>query len=549
MVDADHQRPRVLLTLLGLGHQPSEYRSGTTSAKSPFASIALVKLLPDGERPSRIIVLVTKEARDAHLDPFQAALEEAGLPKAEPKDLTDPQDVDRSMDEIVGAVPARCRLRLDLTHAFRHLVLLLQPAAHVLVDTRDVWIDGVHYGLQNGEMLELTPLYVLPAWYAGVRELQRTGSVAALIELIEDKEVARILTNLDLAWRAGLPLEVGRWADGVKLIRRPFGRALAVPYLAGLRDQILADLAPIAAGGAAGESWKSKVKFDSDEERRQLELVVRWRARGLPAQAVGLAREWLVSKAVAPGEAWLDKDARRRAEGRMNSLPHRVSLGTVTDPKAAELASLWVDLRDKLRNYVQHAGMRPGDQLDELRQSNVLDRLGAWLGQTLPFGDPGSGTCLVTPVGMNPGNVFTAVVKLRELGIELRSVLVVGSADTLPLIDGALRAAGFEGQRQDWAIPDPYTGYPWIVSQQRQLLQRGGPEDLVERRRFLADHREVLVNLAGGTTLLGIAAEALRELAGTLGLATRRLAVSDRRAPAEQKAAPFVVGELCWVDA
>ena len=60
---------------------------------------------------------------------------------------------------------------------------------------------------------------------------------------------------------------------------------------------------------------------------------------------------------------------------------------------------------------------------------------------------------------------------------------------------------------------------------------------------------EVLVNVTGGTTLMGLAAEALANAARDLARpAVRRFGPADRRPPAEPDADPYRVGEPFWLD-
>ena len=57
------------------------------------------------------------------------------------------------------------------------------------------------------------------------------------------------------------------------------------------------------------------------------------------------------------------------------------------------------------------------------------------------------------------------------------------------------------------------------------------------------------MNVTGGTTLMGLAAEELAATARSLACPVRRFGLIDRRTPERQIAEPYRIGEPFWFDA
>ena len=82
----------------------------------------------------------------------------------------------------------------------------------------------------------------------------------------------------------------------------------------------------------------------------------------------------------------------------------------------------------------------------------------------------------------------------------------------------------------------------------------GGGSDAIRRltrtaRRHFIGVTEVLVNVTGGTTLMGLAAEELAAAARSLACAVSRFGLIDRRPPARQDTDPYQAGEPFWLNA
>ena len=101
----------------------------------------------------------------------------------------------------------------------------------------------------------------------------------------------------------------------------------------------------------------------------------------------------------------------------------------------------------------------------------------------------------------------------------------------------AAARAGYTGAIEPLRFEDPHGGL-------------GEIESLVKAaRHHLIGADKVLVNVTGGTTLMGLAAERLANAARDLACPTvRRFGLVDRRPPTEQDAEPYRVGEPFWLD-
>ena len=146
---------------------------------------------------------------------------------------------------------------------------------------------------------------------------------------------------------------------------------------------------------------------------------------------------------------------------------------------------------------------------------------------------------LVSPIGKRPGVLFSAVRACRaNRGDNPALCLVICSRETEGLIEEALKKAGFEGDFEALAMEDAFGGGQDEI---RQIA--------VDARRHFIGAGEVLVNVTGGTTLMGLAAERLANEARSLACpVVRRFGLIDRRPPREQENDPYQAGEPFWLD-
>ena len=559
----------LLLTVLGTNPQETRYALGNGEIDATLAPIALIHLLPETERPKRVLALCTPEAKQ-HSWP----LLEQGLDGTCPVESVEvsaggtQEDVNSYLAQVSGAVEGRVDLTVDITHGYRHFSFLTYIAVLYLAALREVRVRGAYYALLRGGLspfLDLRPLLNLPRWLHALEVLRDTGSTLPMARSLESgpgnesaRQVARDLAQLSDASLSGLPLELGREAFGIrrhslKPLKKLLVRDHQLPLAAELVGRLEDILEPVAlAEPASGQGWKRQILLSKGELERQARIIDGLLLRSSFATALGLMNEWTVSWIAwrcNDADCWLDyATVRRRAAallGAVEAVGKAPDLVHVLSDEQRSLGKFWGQLLE-LRNAFHHHGMRP-QALVGNRQVDEKLRLVQefWEGTlrlcpefSLALGELPGGRVLVSPVGLRPGVLFSAFQACRrEGGIgELAMCLVICSRETEGMIAEASQRAGYMGEVKSLILEDPYGGRPEI----ERLVK--------EARRCFVGAGDVLVNVTGGTTLMGLSAEALAVAARKLACPVRRFGLIDRRPPDQQKADPYQAGEPFWLD-
>ena len=586
--DVEH----ILLTGLGTNAFSKTYTLNGKSKDADLTPLALVQLLDESQRPKQVVAMVTTGARTTTWDPFCEGIRNAlGLepvPIAIPNGSTN--DEIRQILELVAAkVPEGAELTLDVTQGFRHFPFIFYTLVLYLTSLRDVTIRGAYYGMVDipGDpkpIVNLQPLLALPEWFHVVRMFRDQGTTLPMARLLKPlleplatalnqeaenlpkpdgrpsseaiklraqarqvKNVPALLEKHAFAYESALPLELGKSSQELmapieQLAARDFdGR----PPLAGELTAAITGTAERSAFATAPSSkgkWKNNVRLDKAELRRQVDMIDLYLARGQLPLAVGLMREWVVSWCILQSggstEAgrWLDRTVRLRHERRLGALGAfaRATSATSLTEDQKEFGAFWNQLADSLRNSLHHHAMRE-DPLDEAPK--VLQDVQCFWDKlksdviSLPLLGGGSGKLLISPQGSKPGVLFSA---LRVAGPD--SCLVICSAASANSVDEATRHAAFEGSCEQIRLDDPQGGFGEFNSA------------VAQARDWLLGADEVVANMTGGTTLMGLVVQRLVEEAQKLDRPVRRFALVDRRASSEQDSDPFVKGEHHWLD-
>ncbi|KKZ10633.1 MAG: hypothetical protein TH68_10120 [Candidatus Synechococcus spongiarum 142] len=219
-------------------------------------------------------------------------------------------------------------------------------------------------------------------------------------------------------------------------------------------------------------------------------------------------------------------------------------LPRLPDKRFHELGCYWEALSD-LRNGYAHHGMRPQHLVDDPKSKKQIKTIRTYWKETLRHCPPFSfslvqehGRVLVSPIGMAAGTLFSALRVLQASdGKPLVRSLVICSEQTKGKIAEAMEHAGYGMDKvETLCLENPYGG--------SSEIKRLGKES----RRFFIDATEVLVNVTGGTTLMGLTAQALAKTARSLARPVRRFGLIDQRNPDQQKADPYRMGEVFWID-
>ena len=486
---------------------------------------------------------------------------------------------------MAAKVPEGAELTLDVTQGFRHFPFIFYTLVLYLTSLRDVTIRGAYYGMVDipeapKPIVDLQPLLALPEWFHVVRMFRDQGTTLPMARLLKPlleplattlnqeaenlpkpdgrpsseaiklraqarqvKNVPALLEKHAFAYESALPLELGKISQELiapieQLAARDFdGR----PPLAGELTAAITGTAERSAFAKAPSSkgkWKNNVCLDKAELARQVGMIDLYLERGQLPLAVGLMREWVVSWCILQSGGstgagrWLDRTVRSRHERRLGALGAFARATTSLTKAQKEFGAFWNDLADS-RNSLHHHAMRE-DLLDKAKALQGVQCFWNKLKSdkiSLPLLGGGGGKLLISPQGSKPGVLFSAL-RVAEPG----SCLVICSDASANSIDEATRHAAFEGPRKPIRLDDPQGGFGEFNSA------------VAQARDWLLEADEVVANMTGGTTLMGLIVQRLAEEAQRLDRPLRRFALIDRRPPADQNDNPFVESECHWLD-
>jgi CRISPR-associated DxTHG motif protein len=560
-----------LLTVLGISPRKTCYVFGAQQTEAQLAPLALIELLPETERPHCVVALCTPEAKRESLPLLVDVLHGQCEVKAVDVPGGDSQeDVKAYIARVVNAIPPdpETQITVDVTHGYRHFSFLTYMAVLYLIALRGVRLRGAYYGLLRSDnpspFLDLRPLLNLPRWFHSLEVLRETGSALPMAVALDDGQqnssahsIACELRWISEGYLSGLPLELGRHAgqfcsQKLKPLRKILDGDHHLPLAAELVERLKEALDPFALNETAvGKTWKTEVPLSEQELERQGRVIDDLFRRESISTSLGLLNEWTVSWVawrLDRTDGWLDFHRVRRSAasllGAMASAESDRDLREILTEEQRKLGKFWHGLCE-LRNAYHHHGMRNqvlvgnrniSEKLKEVRNfwETVLHSCPDF---SFAFGTSPGGRVLVSPMGKRPGVLFSALhaCRTRRKG-EPVSCLVICSQETEGSIAGALECAGYEGAIEILCLEDPFGGRSEI----ERIVKMARP------RLLCAD--EVFVNVTGGTTLMGLVAEALADAARKLARPVRRFGLIDRRSPVDQAMDPFQTGEPFWLD-
>jgi hypothetical protein len=554
------------------------------TAQEPLAPLALLRLLPENIRPNCVLALCTQGAKDTTWPTFSSGVQRILNVEAQRLDVPDGKTADEIRQIVETAAeqfPEGTELTLDVTQGLRHFPFVAYALALYLTSLRGIRLRGAYYGMLEGftrdsqeprPIVDLRTLLELPEWFHAVRVFRERGSTGPLAGLMRgrlgessrDAEVDAVVTSLEktsFAYEAGLPVELAYAAEQVVAAFAkglPTTATTQIP-LANQVSQLMTDSCHVFRSKAVVQEmldekhdvkWKSRIAVDDDELERQAKLIDLYLSRSQLPLALGLMREWVVSYVLLrcnQGEKWLDNKLRGGtrlvAERRLGALktfqqnkPDRDASGVVLDKEQKSWALFWQRLTD-IRNELHHHGMQP--KVVDFNSTNLQQVKEFWsklknLQLTVPEFGGGHGRLLITALGTTPGVLYSA---LRNASDVVRC-LIICTEQSQPSISEATKQAGFQGECKALVISDPHGGY--TEDEQRRFR--------AEASRWLLESDEILVNLTGGTTLMGMAVQHLMDRGRDLNRPCIRFVLIDRRPPEQQRVDPYVKGEVRWLD-
>lgn len=586
--DEEYPRKHLLLTVLGKSPRVARYGLGEHAVEAQLAPAALFELLPPTQRPDRLLALCTTRARKESWPLLERVLRDrCELEVVDVPDGETQADVGDYLLRVANVVPNDVDLTVDVTHGYRHFSFLTYVAVLYLSALRGIQVRGAYYGLLRppgpsqphkvaqpsaartvapatlSPFLDLRPLLELPRWLHAIETLRETGSAIPLADLLRagpesqsTRSVSSELSTFSEAYLSGLPLELGREAGRLlqnlkplrKLLRDDHGLPLAGELVERIKDMI----APVALQQPSRNPWKRKIALSSDELKRQARVIDDLLQRGNVATALGLMNEWTASWAAWRRDRngnWLDHTSVRRSAGNLLGAIAAVAgnpelRGLLTDDQRA-LGDFWRELCD-LRNAYAHHGMRPQVVVGDSKIAGQLKRVRRFWKATLrgcpdhslSLGASPVGRVLVSPVGQRPGVLFSALRTCLTSGETKGPVtcLAICSRETENFIPEAVSRAGHTGRIEALCLDDPHAGTAEI------------PGLASAAQRHFIGAQAVFVNVTGGTTLMGLAADELAATARRLARPVRRFGLIDRRPPDQQNADPYQAGVPFWLD-
>lgn len=253
---------------------------------------------------------------------------------------------------------------------------------------------------------------------------------------------------------------------------------------------------------------------------------------GYHIRALTLMREALISHCILRVDGGLQDEFQRERRSAAEDALNKFEACFPEEP----LAKTWTGLRD-LRNDAAHAGFcvnpcsprRFGEQTERILHEvrKIMEEGEYW--QEFDEMKHLQRIVLVTPLGTSPGTLYSV---LRHNPAD--QVVVLTSEDGVTGIDGAKKAAGFEGEISVVLVDDPFRCFDVepILKKCRKLITTPPPYRLV-------------VNITGGTTALQLAAQAAyREHRGP----KRLVAVIDTRPVTRRKEEPYQLGEVFVIE-
>jgi CRISPR-associated DxTHG motif protein len=511
-----------------------------------------------------VLCLLTDGARKACWEDFKREIETDGA-KAQAIDIPNgdsTEEIANIIDQVAVLIEPGARLTIDITHGLRHVPIVMYALALYLSSLREVAIAGAWYGkletsLPTKPLINLKPLLELPRWFHAVEIFRETGSTTALASRFDGvdvsklqgpargapKETAKILRQFAVPYEIGLPLELGIAAGAIatRFDKYPLHEmvGLELPLASELGQLVREGAIPLRfsgnealSGGQKSKKWKCSVTLTQDELQRQARIIDQYLEREQSALGLSLMREWVVSLGIYHNgnrDQWLERNERLRIERNIGALALR-ELKDYLDDAQKEWSEFWNQLGEQ-RNQIAHCGMKEDEvKPDSAKIRNHWKKISNADHCWQPLGG-GGGRVLVSPVGMSPGVLYSAIRKVTP-----RTVVALCSGEAKPGVEEAIRQAGFMGKLEYAIMEDPFNG----IKETSRI--RGSV------RKLLIDADEVFVNLTGGTTIMGVVVQALAEQARNDQRPCRRFVLIDKRQAEEQRNAPWVESELHWPD-
>ena len=382
---------------------------------APYFGVALARFYPDLDN---LKVFVTERARAQHWQRFQCLVEDY-VDDLEPVAIPDGVNEDELwslFQTVVDAVDEQEDVIFDITHGFRSLPFLSLLAVAYLREVKKIKLHAVLYGNfeardqsvdpNKAPVIDLSGFVSLFDWMTAANRLTRFGDAGDLAQRLRDARPARQDQRADPAKgeQAKRLSLAANSLDSVSMALRPIRPGEAMDASSTLERQLLDAsqsiqdnarpfvplVQPITDAYAPLAMPSIQQKMDQvGQLARERRMVAWFLERKQYAQAVAIAREWIISWVMTQVAMWnfSDKEERQAVENILGKAlrERRQSRGAFNDARfsngktlrsisqISQALNIYSNLTDA-RNDLLHAGKRtkPGKAQDLERKVNTF---------------------------------------------------------------------------------------------------------------------------------------------------------------------------------
>ena len=491
----------------------------------------------------KIIFFLTEESENSpnwktaqsYLDEHQLQYDHVSIsanPEANPPDL---------VAKMLDVIEYGEKVFIDTTHSFRSIPIMAVVISLYAKEAKNADVTVV-YGQYNNttsstECLNLTSIIGMAEWLFAAREFREYGFSGLLGDLVEKRN--KDCHTCGVTDKKNLPLELSKLNSelselsralrlgSIRMIRKSLNRFMAhVAYKTSkVHDEIkrcIPELEPlikkIIEKYEKLDTKNSEVIIDKNELEAERQLIKFYIATQDYGMAVRLAREYRIN---------LKLFSYICAGVKLNPLDRK-------DRESIRLPNEDNILRDA-RNHVAHFGFSdsnpPGMDKLEKRLKEIadqdVDRAIEEFKKQLCFDTRKK--AVISPMGNAKGALYTILNHGKP-----DALVVLTSEELKDNVKEITQKADFSGNVSVVTVKDPFEG----IGEVKRVLD--------EISAFLKEQEvdEAIINMTGGTSLLGYIAERIGEELRHLGIPTKHIIAIDRRSRKEQDENPYVIGEV-----
>ena len=560
---------KIFITSIGHGnYNGTEYYLETNKDikhKTKFASVA-VKNLIHGLKDAETYVFSTLEAIEKYEDELKKEMDCTCYNIQQLRSQTDFWDV---FHKISKHIPEEADLYLDITSAFRSLPFVIFGVIQYLTALKKVEIKGIYYGVyENKEttpILDLISMKEMIDWFYAA-EIFKNYGVSHLMaknfrklqakiyaqtkKAVNFKGFGNLFDDVSYAISNTDTLHLAKTAKSLLDTRKEIKEELQqyLPVAENLIDKMFNLYKEFT------HKDQTEPKLDKTELNREKKIIDWYIDHNQFNNALTLINEWIINKAiVAKGkqEDWLNYSAVRDPIGK--ELKDISRLGSrAKDEEFQWMAKYFPqDIREvmsaitkvsDLRNKLSHGGYN-SDNLKYQGLKNKIndlwkiictisdDMIKRILTRPIAFE-----RLIITPLGKSPGILYT-LLSNEQIVKKTIKLIIITSDDCKQYIKNCFQKLGITYPIEDIIVlNDPWTE----IKDPKELTNRYLP--------ILMLAGKVLVNYTGGTSMMQINAHQFNTLAQRYSIPTEKCITIDKRSPEEQRANPYVKGEVRFID-